>query len=199
MGASGGEEKEISANRRRGARNETRRAKFEKRRGRQDAVIVPRSLHPGEAHGTHKTRSATPEGAVAAVGMTIGYCGGKTNRRPRHWESYQSSVVSSEFRRREPQGPGTHFVPGAPGSESAEKGKEKKTQERFIAQKTCDGKTYLATQTPLGMTGGEGRAPRVERKKAQPSRGGRRLGEVAGRVVEAASYLVWMKWPRRFC
>ena len=196
MGASGGEEKEISANRRRGARNETRRAKFEKRRGRQDAVIVPRSLHCAARRAKMRRGG---KGRAALVGMTIGYCGGKTNRRPRHWESYQSSVVSSEFRRREPQGPGTHSVPGAPGPVSAEKGKEKKTQERFIAHKTCDGKTYLATQTPLGMTGGEGRAPRVERKKAQPSRGGRRLGEVAGRVVEAASYLVWMKWPRRFC
>jgi len=69
MGASGGEEKEISEIRYqrsgtgwekgRGLGSESRRAKFEKRRGRQDAVIVPRSLH-----------SATAEGAVAAVGMT---------------------------------------------------------------------------------------------------------------------------------
>ena len=37
-------------------------------------------------------------------------------------------------------------------------------------------------------------------KKCPPfAWGARGVGEVASRVVEAAGYLVWMKWPRRFC
>ena len=52
---------------------------------------------------------------------------------------------------------------------------------------------------PTRSDGLEVDSENAEEKKAQPSLRERRLGEVASRVVEVASYLVWMKWPRRFC
>jgi len=36
-------------------------------------------------------------------------------------------------------------------------------------------------------------------RKAHPSLVGRGVGENASRVVRAASYLAWIKCPRRFC
>src|SRR5208337_4212925 len=68
---SGSEEKEISAIWKRGSRSETRRAKLEKRRGRQDQVIVPESFHPGEARRARNlaTRPDAPEsGAEEKIG-----------------------------------------------------------------------------------------------------------------------------------
>ena len=34
-----------------------------------------------------------------------------------------------------------------------QRAQSREKEERFIAQKTCDGKAHLASQTPLGMTG----------------------------------------------
>jgi len=164
-----------------------RRAKM-RRGGKGRAALVPPAAGRRDDRW-EEARGSRHAGRTKDCAANAEILRGKTNRRPRHWESYQSSVVSSEFRRREPQGPGTHFVPGAPGSESAEKGKEKKTQERFIAQKTCDGKTYLATQTPLGMTGWKWTAKLG--KKRRPSLRGEGEGWARLRAERLRPRVTW--------
>ena len=107
--AIGERRKEISdqrpAIRKRRSGGESRKAKFEKRRGRQDAVIVPRSLHcavrraerrrggKGRAASVWMTDLGSGWSRVGMTdwrrgwsrdGMTICFCGAKRNPRPRH-------------------------------------------------------------------------------------------------------------------